>query len=134
MHMATIDSIKTIELPISESKGGLLGVIESPPVPHVISRVFFVTSYKGDIRGQHGHKACWQTLICLKGVIRLEMIDTNGDLLIELLDSSRRAVVIPPGIWAKQKSVEMENILVVLASDLYDPDDYFYDKPAKKHP
>jgi UDP-2-acetamido-3-amino-2,3-dideoxy-glucuronate N-acetyltransferase len=132
--MATIDCIKTIELPISEFKGGLLGVLEGPLVPHLISRFFFVTSSEGDIRGQHGHKACWQTLICLKGVIQLEMIDSNGDSLTELLDSSRRAVVIPPGIWAKQKSVEMENILVVLASDLYDPDDYFYDKPTKKHP
>jgi dTDP-4-dehydrorhamnose 3,5-epimerase-like enzyme len=62
------------------------------------------------------------------------MIDSNGDSLTELLDSSRRAVVIPPGIWAKQKSVEMENILVVLASDVYDPDDYFYDKPTQKYP
>lgn len=131
--MATIDCIKTIELPISESKGGLLGVLEGPLVPHRISRVFFVTSSEGDIRGQHGHKACWQTLICLKGVIHLEMIGSNGDSLIELLDSSRRAVVIPPGIWAKQKSIEIENILVVAASDLYDPDDYFYDKPTKKH-
>ena len=132
--MATIDCIKTIELPISESKGGLLGVLENPLVPHVIGRFFFVTSSKRDTRGQHGHKACWQTLICLKGVIQLEMIDSNGDSLTELLDSSRRAVVIPPGIWAKQKSVEMENILVVLASDVYDPDDYFYDKPTQKYP
>ena len=132
--MATIDCIKTVELPISESKGGLLGVLESPLVPHDIGRFFFVTSSKSDIRGQHGHKACWQTLICLKGVIQLEMIDSNGDLLNELLDSSRRAVVIPPGIWAKQKSIGMENILVVLASDVYDPDDYFYDKPTQKYP
>jgi UDP-2-acetamido-3-amino-2,3-dideoxy-glucuronate N-acetyltransferase len=132
--MATIDCIKTIELPISEFKGGLLGVLEGPLVPHLISRVFFVNSSEGDIRGQHGHKACWQTLICLKGVIQLEMIDSNGDSLTEVLDSSRRAVAIPPGIWAKQKSVEMENILVVLASDVYDPDDYFYDKPTQKYP
>jgi dTDP-4-dehydrorhamnose 3,5-epimerase-like enzyme len=62
------------------------------------------------------------------------MIDSNGDSLTELLDSSRRAVVIPPGIWAKQKSIGMENILVVLASDVYDPDDYFYDKPTQKYP
>ena len=130
--MATIDRIKSIELPISESQVGLLGVLEGPLIPHLIGRFFFVSSSEGIVRGQHGHKACWQTLICLKGVIQVDMIDCNGESLTEILDSPRRAVVIPPGIWAMQKSVGMENILVVLASDLYDPDDYFYDKPTKK--
>ena len=129
--MAKIGSIKTIDLPISESKEGLLGVLESPLVPRAISRVFFVSSSKHNIRGRHGHKACWQTLICLKGVIKLEMIDSNGDSLTVLLESSRQAVVIPPGIWAQQKSVDEENLLLVLASDLYDPEDYFYDKPTQ---
>ena len=128
--MSSIDLITVIRVPVSENKTGLLGILEGPLLPHPISRVFFVDSSNQKPRGQHGHKKCWQTLICLRGCIDLQMIDNQGGELFKSLTSAHEAVVIPPGIWAQQQGISDDNLLLVLASDLYDPADYFYDKPT----
>jgi len=44
-----------------------------------------------------------------------------------LLDSPEKAVYIPPMVWALQYKHSADAVLLVLASDYYDPDDYIRD-------
>ena len=43
------------------------------------------------------------------------------------LDSEDDVLVIPPGNWACQTGLKRKNLLLVLASEPYDKNDYFYD-------
>ena len=104
-----------------------LGVINENQLPHKVARVFFVKSGLNDVRGRHGHKKCWQSLICLDGKINVNLVDKVGKVSNINLDSDDDVLVIPPGNWASQTGLKRKNLLLVLASELYDKNDYFYD-------
>ena len=108
-----------------------LGVINENQLPHKVVRIFFIKSGLYDVRGKHGHKKCWQSLVCLEGKIRVEIIDQNGNHKNVDLAAEDDLLVIPPGNWAKQVGLKKKNILLVMASKVYDESDYFYDYPKK---
>jgi len=43
------------------------------------------------------------------------------------LDRPELALYIPPKIWATQERFSRDGVLAVLASDVYDPDEYIKD-------
>jgi dTDP-4-dehydrorhamnose 3,5-epimerase-like enzyme len=55
------------------------------------------------------------------------MLD-DGHKRVEMkLDSPTRGLHIPPGVWSVQFKYSSNAVLVVLASHVYDPDDYIRD-------
>tara|TARA_A100001015_G_scaffold113821_1_gene126461 strand:- start:2902 stop:3279 length:378 start_codon:yes stop_codon:yes gene_type:complete len=104
-----------------------LGVINEDQLPHKVVRVFFVKSGLNDVRGRHGHKKCWQSLVCLDGKIKVNLVDKVGKMTDINLDSEDDVLVIPPGNWACQTGLKRKNLLLVLASEPYNKNDYFYD-------
>ena len=92
---------------------------------HQIKRIFFVKSEKGESRGRHAHKECWQTLVSLQGKIEVHLEDGNSKKE-EKLDSPGKSITIPPGIWASQV-YDKEAYLMVLCSHEYDENDYIRD-------
>jgi dTDP-4-dehydrorhamnose 3,5-epimerase-like enzyme len=106
-----------------------LGVINENQLPHKVVRVFFVKSGLNDVRGKHGHKECWQSLICLEGKIRVDIVDHLGNSKKINLETEDDVLIIPPGNWARQIGLDKKNILLVMASELYDENDYFYNHP-----
>jgi hypothetical protein len=43
------------------------------------------------------------------------------------LDKPESALYLPPKIWATQKQFSRDAVLLVLASEVYDPDEYIKD-------
>ena len=86
--------------------------------------VYDVPSYK--IRGEHAHKVCHQFLICLRG--SLHCISDDGNSRKEyVLDSIEKGLYLPPMTWGVQYKYSPDAMLLVFASDYYDPDDYVRD-------
>jgi UDP-2-acetamido-3-amino-2,3-dideoxy-glucuronate N-acetyltransferase len=97
---------------------------EIPFLPRRYFLVFDVPTEK--TRGQHAHKACHQFLICVKG--RCAVVADDGKSRQEfLLDSPSLGVYLPPMIWGTQYKYSADAILLVFASDYYDPADYIRD-------
>jgi len=93
-------------------------------LPFEPKRFFAVYDVPGEeVRGEHAHKACHQFLVCLKGAITV--IVDNVDHRDEVrLDSPKVGLHIPPKVWGIQYRFSADALLLVLASDTYDADDY----------
>ena len=118
---------KAIHFKKYEDTNGILCVYEgNQQVPFDIRRVFTVTAKAGDIRGDHAHKQCTQILICVSGKIRVSC-DDGSAVTKHLLDDMGDGLLVPPGIWAKEKYITDDAVLMVLCDRGYEAEDYLRD-------
>ena len=95
-----------------------------PFVPKRYFLVFDVPSRR--VRGEHAHVACEQFLVCVAGA--LSVVADDGTTREEfLLDSRNLGLYLPPMTWGIQYRFSPDAILLVFASDYYDPQDYIRD-------
>lgn len=86
--------------------------------------VFDVPSEK--VRGEHAHRSCEQFLICACGSV--SVIADDGKSRAEfLLDSPSLGVHLPAMTWGVQYKYSRDALLLVFASEYYDPADYIRD-------
>jgi len=105
---------------------GRLAVGELPDdgVPFTPRRWFVVHEVPGrEIRGEHAHRTCHQFLICLSGSVAVATDDGENRAEV-LLDDPALGIYIPPLVWGSQYHYSPDAVLLVFASDPYDPDDY----------
>jgi dTDP-4-dehydrorhamnose 3,5-epimerase-like enzyme len=110
-----------------EDLNGFLCVLQRGiDVDFDIRRLFAVSASEGDIRGEHAHKRCSQVLICVSGKVLVTC--SNGTESAEyLLDAMHVALLVPPGLWAKQEYLTNNSLLIVLCDRDYEPQDYIHD-------
>ena len=89
------------------------------------NRAYILRDFKDHIRGVHAHKNLYQLFLTLNGQFTLKIYDGSESKEIILEDNS--AFLVVPGIWRELKDFSNETIIVVLASELYDPDDYIHE-------
>ena len=107
---------------------GSLAAAEFPDdVPFVPRRCFFVFDVPGkEVRGAHAHRRCAQLLVCASGSVNVLLDDGRKSEEI-VLDRPDLGLHVPPMVWAVQYRYSADAVLVVLASDPYDPADYIRD-------
>jgi len=120
-----IGGSKVFELPVYRDLRGSISVSEHPAtLPFKPERCFFVFDVPGkDVRGEHAHRKLHEVLICIHGSVAVVLDDGNNRMEI-ILDTPCRSLYIPPMVWTIQYKYSPGAILAVLASDLYDSDDY----------
>ncbi len=79
-----------------------------------------------EIRGVHAHKALYQVFLTLNGSFNLNLFDGYKSKNFNLKDGS--VFFIVPGIWRQLSNFSNNTIIVVLASELYDENDYIYNR------
>jgi acetyltransferase-like isoleucine patch superfamily enzyme/dTDP-4-dehydrorhamnose 3,5-epimerase-like enzyme len=115
-------------LPLIHDMRGDLSVGEfQRQVPFLPQRYFMVFDVPtADIRGEHAHRTCHQFLVCARG--RCHVVVDDGQTREEvLLDRPNLGLYIPPMIWGIQHNYSADAVLLVFASDFYDPADYIRD-------
>lgn len=65
-------------------------------------------------------------MICLRGTA-VVTVDDGKKRDEVLLDGPHIGLYVPPLIWATQRRHSADALLLVLASDVYDPEDYIRD-------
>lgn len=96
-------------------------------IPFAASRFFAVYNVPGkDVRGEHAHRRCHQFLICMSGSLWV-LLDDGTRREEVLLDSPALGLYVPPMIWSVQYRYSHDGVLLVFASDPYDPGDYIRD-------
>jgi UDP-2-acetamido-3-amino-2,3-dideoxy-glucuronate N-acetyltransferase len=93
-------------------------------LPFLPKRYFLVHDVASErIRGEHAHKQCHQFLICTHGACSL--IADDGKTRQEFrLDRPNLGVHLPPKVWGVQYKFTRDAVLLVFASEHYDPADY----------
>jgi len=95
-----------------------------PFLPKRCFSVFAVPSK--EVRGAHAHRALEQLLTCLIGSVSVVVDDAVSRQEV-VLDSPELALYVPPMVWAIQYKYTADAVLLVMASDLYQADDYIRD-------
>lgn len=118
--MAEILDLKTFT-----DKRGNLTVIEKV-IPFDIKRIFYIYSVDDSIRGGHRHKKTVQAAICIKG--SCDIVNNNGSETETFnLDTPAKCLILNPEDWHVMKNFTPDAILMVLASEYFDPNDYIYE-------
>jgi UDP-2-acetamido-3-amino-2,3-dideoxy-glucuronate N-acetyltransferase len=106
---------------------GSLTAMNFEDLPFVPQRIFTVFDVPSEsIRGSHAHRTCELLLVCLTGAVNCVVDDgTRRDEV--RLDQPDRAMHLPPMVWGTQYKYSREAVLLVLASQPYDPADYIRD-------
>jgi hypothetical protein len=96
-------------------------------IPFAPKRYFLVLGVPtAETRGEHAHIACHQFLIAVTGSVAVVADDgTNRHEFI--LDRPHTGLYLPPLTWGIQYRYSSDAVLLVFASDYYEPDDYIRD-------
>lgn len=103
-------------------KRGNLTVIEKE-IPFDIKRIFYIYNVDDSKRGFHKHKKTRQIAICIKGSCDI-IIKKNNKEFLTRLDSPELAILIEPDDYHWMENFSEDSILLVLASEKYDENDY----------
>lgn len=124
-------TVKGVELysfaDIKDLRGNLtVGEFEKQ-IPFQPKRYFLVYGVPTEeTRGEHAHLACHQFLIAVHGSVNV--IADDGTTREEfVLDRNSIGLYLPPMTWGIQYRYSADAVLLVFASDFYDPADYIRD-------
>jgi UDP-2-acetamido-3-amino-2,3-dideoxy-glucuronate N-acetyltransferase len=108
-------------------RGSLVSGELDTHVPFAPRRFFTVMQVPSkDVRGAHAHRRCEQFLVCQSGSVSVVLDDGRAREEV-LLDDPQLGLHVPPMVWAVQYRYTPDALLLVLASDPYEPEDYIRD-------
>lgn len=127
-YRCKVPQVTIHRLPIIADLRGSLSFGEySKHLPFSPQRYFVVFDVASkEVRGEHAHKALHQFLVCVKGSCAVLVDDGVRSDEIQLT-SPGIGIHVPPMVWSVQYKYSSDAVLLVLASDVYDPEDYIRD-------
>ncbi len=112
---------------IRDMRGNLTAREVGQGLPFAPRRYFIVHDVPTkEVRGEHAHRTLHQVLVCIRGSVTV-LVDDGVHRQETVLDSPELALHVPPMVWCVQYKYTPDAALLVLASDVYDPDDYVRD-------
>jgi hypothetical protein len=104
---------------------GNLTVIENV-FPFKIERVFYIYGVDKSERGGHRHHKTIQAAVCIQGECKIFNNDGKTEQVYHLNKPSK-CVLLEPNDWHKMYDFSNDAILMVLASEKFDKDDYIFE-------
>ena len=110
--------------PLGDERGSLVALETGKTVPFDIKRVYYIfATQKNVARGFHAHKNLKQIAVCVTGKCR--MVLDNGKIRQDAwLDSPTKGLLISDLVWREMHDFSEDCVLLVLASEHYDENDY----------
>jgi len=112
---------------LGDDRGSLVALEGENTVPFEIKRVYYIFGTEQNVaRGFHAHHNLKQVAICVTG--RCRMILDDGKNREEVwLDSPTKGLLIGDLVWREMHDFSEDCVLLVLASEHYDENDYIRD-------
>ncbi|MFV8323148.1 sugar 3,4-ketoisomerase [Flavobacterium sp. LB3P21] len=125
--MTTLKDIQLLKLPVVEDQRGNLAFIQEDVLPFEFKRVYYLFDVPSNAyRGGHSHIAQQETLIALSGSFEVVLQD-GLDKKSFILNKPNLGLLIPKGIWRELQNFSSGAVCLVLASDVFDEEDYIRD-------
>lgn len=116
---------KLIDLKTFTDARGNLTVIEKV-IPFDIKRIFYIYGVDSSVRGGHRHHQTIQACVCIQGSCRI--FNNNGTKSSYFnLDHPSKCLILNPEDWHTMDMFSEDAILMVLASEYFNAEDYIYE-------
>jgi len=110
-----------------DERGSLISLEENKNIPFDIKRVYYIfNTVEGIRRGFHAHKKLKQLLVCVSGSCKVLLDDGKSKEEISL-DNPSKSLLIESMIWREMFDFSPDCVLIVLANEVYDENDYLRD-------
>jgi dTDP-4-dehydrorhamnose 3,5-epimerase-like enzyme len=122
----TINDCKLLEFPKNHQlNGNLTSITNGQEVPFEIKRIYYLYDVPGgEERGGHAHKELYQIMVALSGSFTVTLDDGIHKQSFHLFQPYQ-GLLIPPGLWRDLDTFSSGSICMVLASEVYQEEDYF---------
>lgn len=128
MKSTTINDCRIIDMrKISDPRGNLTPIEGRADIPFDIKRVYYLYDVPGgESRGAHAHKQLQQFIVAASGSFTITL-DDGKEKKSFTLNRSYYGLLIVPGIWRDLDDFSSGAVLLCLASEHYQKDDYIRD-------
>ena len=111
-----------------DERGRLVVVEGAEDIPFEIKRVFYIFGSDPDVvRGKHANRRSEFVLINVAGTSKVRVVDRSGNEMRIHLNRPHTGVYLPAMVWKDMYDFSPDSVLLVLASEHYDPDEYIRD-------
>lgn len=114
-------------LPLNKihNRAGNITIVEGKTnVPFDIKRVYYLYDIPGgEERGGHAHKTLQQLIVAASGSFDILLSDGTNKKVVTL-NRPDRGLLLVPGIWRELVEFSSGAVCLVLASEVYQPQDY----------
>ncbi|MFA6149038.1 MAG: FdtA/QdtA family cupin domain-containing protein [bacterium] len=113
----------TLRIPTFRDENGKLSVLDGD-LPFKVRRVYFIHGVPAEAqRAGHRHLRNRQVIVCVHG--RCDAVVRGGGKERTFpLDDPGKGLLLEPGDWHLLRGFRENAVLLVLASEAYDPSDY----------
>jgi hypothetical protein len=117
-----------VELSKVHNRSGNITIVEgNNDIPFAVERIYYLYDVPGGAeRGGHAHKELQQIIVAASGCFDVVIDDGKNKKVVEL-NRPYYGLHIVPGIWREIINFSSGAICLVLASHIYDKEDYIRD-------
>ncbi len=124
--MANVFDCSVLELPKIHNRAGNITVLDHADgiIPFDIKRIYYLFDVPGgESRGGHAHKNLHQIIIAASG--SFDVIIDDGKIKRSIvLNRPNYGLYVPSGIWRDLENFSSGSVLLVMASEKYEENDY----------
>ena len=111
-----------------DERGHLVIVESGMDIPFEIKRVFYIYGSDSEVvRGQHANRKSEFVLINVSGMSKVKVKDGKGNEVVCSLNRPHTGIYLPQMVWKDMYDFSEDSVLLCLASEHYDPDEYIRD-------
>ena len=105
---------------------GMITICEGEmDIPFIPKRVFYIYKSSNDVvRGKHANKITDFVLINVAGKSKVKIMDGKGNEIVYSLNRPNTGIYIPHMVWKEMYDFSEDSIMLVLASEHYDANEY----------
>lgn len=125
MNNYTVFDCFTLELLRYKDRTGNLTAVENlTDIPFEVKRIYYLYDVpSGESRGGHGHRELEQLIVAASGAFDVTVSDGVNRKTVNL-NRPYIGLYLKPGMWREIHNFSSGAICLVLASNLYDEEDY----------
>ena len=124
MQHTTVNDCRIIDIRKYTDNRGYLSVIEGGiDIPFEIKRIYYLYMVPEAARGAHAHKELQQLMIATSGSVHVTL-DDGTEKKTFVLDKPWKGLLVVPGLWRDLDNFSGGTVLMCLASEHYEEEDY----------
>lgn len=129
MTQHNMNRVRMLEFAEHGDERGRLVIVEGGiDIPFEIKRAFYIYGSKEDVvRGQHANRKTQFVLINVAGKSKVRVRDGEGNEAVYHLNRPHTGIYLPEMVWKDMYGFSEDSVLLVLASEHYDPTEYIRD-------